>query len=124
MTYDSHDQARGDIDRHALQRVLDHQPGPDLVHGERLERVLQRAQPLQPAKHGRDVVQVHEEARVRHLVQRGERGDEDRDAAVTEEACEQEVLGERRAATGMRVSICAAAEMWCDGRTKRVMASV
>ena len=91
-THRLHDQRRRDVDGHALERVLDHQPRADLVHGERLERVLERAEPLEPPQDRGDGVQVHEEPCKRHLVERRQRGDQDRDAAVAEQAGEQEVL--------------------------------
>lgn len=115
--YRLHDQRRGHIHRDALERVHDHQPRADFVDRQRLERVLERADPLQPPQNWRDVVQVHEEARIRHLVQRRQRGQEDRDAAVAEQACEEEVLGQNTSA--MRY-LCDRA----DEFTKRVMASV
>lgn len=94
QAYRLHDERRRGADGHTLERVDDHEPRADLVDGERLERVLQRTEPLQPAEDGRDVVQVHEEAGVRHLVQRCERRYQDRDATVAEEAGEEEVLRE------------------------------
>lgn len=82
--YQLHDEARGHIDRDTLQRIGDHQPAIDLVHGERLQAVFQWTKPLEPSKHRWDVLQMHEEARERHLVQPSERTQEDSDASVSE----------------------------------------
>lgn len=91
-THEIHDEGRGNVHGHALQHVLYLKPRVDLVHGQRLERVLERTHPLQPAEHLRNRVEVDEEARESHLVQARYRADEDREAAVRYGRAEEEIL--------------------------------
>jgi hypothetical protein len=87
-----HDERRGNVHGHALQDILDLEPRVDLVHRQRLKRVLERAHPLQPPEYLRDRVEVDEEACKGHLVQPRYRAEKDREAAVRYGGAEEEVL--------------------------------
>ena len=87
-----HNQRRGNVHGHALQDILDLEARVDLIHRQRLKRVLERAHPLQPPQHLRDRVEVDEEARKGHLVQPRYRAEKDREAAIRYGRAEEEIL--------------------------------
>ena len=95
VAHQGHDQTRRNINRYALQCVLDHQPRADLVHRQGFQRVLQRADPLQPTKNLGYRVQVNKKASKSHLVERRERREKDCNTSVAEERSEEEILCQR-----------------------------
>lgn len=92
-----------------MKRILDHQSSSDFIDRERLQRILERANPLQPPKDRGDIVQVDEETGECHLIQCGESGEEDGDATVTKETGEQEVLWTKR--------VGGSDQRWCERGT-------
>ena len=72
--------------------VFYHEARADFVDRERLQGGLQEAKPLQPAQHRKNVVQMHEEARICHLIEGRQGGDQNDDIAVAEQTGKEEVL--------------------------------
>lgn len=73
------------------ERVLDHEPRVDLVDRQRLERVLERREPLEPLQDGRDRREVDEEACEGHLEEDDDGRDEDGGPGVVDDGREEEV---------------------------------